>query len=89
VIRRGSLTTTGTFFNRCGLFAAAPELQAPFGVFARGIVMPMVHALGWDPRPSDGHLTRKLRGELISVLPSLCRSDAVVLAEARRRYDAL
>ena len=49
--------------------------------------------LGWRSsagRPSTrtADLTRKLRGELICVLPNFCATDAAVVGEARRRFDA-
>lgn len=61
------------------LFAATDELQKPFDEFARGLVSPLVATLGWDPRDEDGHLTRKLRGEvIIATVPScLIRNPAL------------
>ena len=53
------------------------------GTFPEEIV-PKLAELGWTPRDSDGHLTRKLRGELICVLPNFCATDAAVVGEARR-----
>jgi hypothetical protein len=70
------------------LLTAAPALHDAFLPFGRSLLMPAFARLGWDARSDDGHLTRKLRGELVSALPSLCASDAEVQAEARRRYDA-
>ena len=64
----------------------APELAEAFGALGRALILPMHASLGWDPRDEDGHLTRKLRGEVLSALPSLCGSDPSVLGEARGRY---
>ena len=66
----------------------APELLGLFDTFARSLLLPKLAELGWTPRDSDGHLTRKLRGELICVLPNFCATDAAVVGEARRRFDA-
>ena len=66
----------------------APELLGLFDSFARSLLLPKLAELGWTPRDSDGHLTRKLRGELICVLPNFCATDAAVVGEARRRFDA-
>jgi puromycin-sensitive aminopeptidase len=68
------------------LLTGAPELLAPFDTFARSMLLGKLSELGWTPRSTDGHLTRKLRGELIGVLPALCASDQSVVAEARRRF---
>ena len=70
------------------LLSGAPELLVPFDAFARSLIVAKVGELGWTPRPSDGHLTRKLRGEIIGVLPAFCSSDEAVVAEARRRFNA-
>jgi len=70
-----------------GLLQGSRELSAAFDGFAATIVQPQLAAIGWDPKPEDGHLTRKLRGQLISALPAFCAADAAVQTEARRRFD--
>ena len=70
------------------LFKNAPELASAYCAFAYSLVSPQIAKLGWDPSPADGHLTRKLRGEVVAALPALCATDPAVVAEARRRYEA-
>ena len=59
-----------------GLLRADAQLGPPFAAFARALVLPQLRLLGWEPKPEDGHLTRKLRGELVPALPSLCGAGA-------------
>lgn len=63
-------------------------MQASFDAFANALLLPKLAEVGWTPLEADGHLTRKLRGELIAMLPAFCAADAGVQAEARRRFDA-
>ena len=70
------------------LLQGSTELQAAFDSVARALLLPKLAELGWTPRAADAHLERKLRGELISALPAFGSSDAEVMAEARRRFDA-
>lgn len=70
------------------LLQGSTELQAAFDSMARALLLPKLAELGWTPRAADAHLERKLRGELISALPAFGSSDAEVMAEARRRFDA-
>ena len=68
--------------DRCaGLYAAFKKLASA------ALIAPTVASVGWDPKDEDAHLTKKLRGEVISALPSFCDDDAAVLAEATRRFD--
>ena len=68
------------------LLAAVPELQRPYDAIAKRTILKALGGLGWDARADDGHLTRKVRGELMSALPAFCADDAAVVAEARRRF---
>ena len=68
------------------LFKDTPALSAAFATFANTLVQPQIAKLGWDPAKEDGHLTRKLRGEVIAALPSLCAKDPAVLTEAKKRF---
>lgn len=60
--------------------------QAAFDQFAIQRLRPIMTDIGWDLRPSDAHSVRALRGALIVYLSEL--GDAVVIAEARRRFAA-
>ncbi|KAJ1461785.1 peptidase family M1-domain-containing protein [Pelagophyceae sp. CCMP2097] len=71
---------------RGGSDALAPMRDA-FDALAKQMVAPQLAHLGWEPRATDAHLTRKLRGEVVSSLPTLCAGDADVQKEARRRFD--
>lgn len=64
------------------------ELRSEFDTMARDkLLEPRFKEFGWTPRDSDGHLSRKLRGELVASLPTFCQSSADVVAEATRRFD--
>jgi puromycin-sensitive aminopeptidase len=56
--------------------------------FCGTLVKKALAVVGWDPKDGDGHSTNLLRGTVIGLLDVFCSSDAEVLAEARRRYDA-
>ena len=66
--------------------ADAAAIGAELDVLARSMILPQLATVGWEERASDAHLTRKLRGELISSLPTFCSGDAAVVAEAERRF---
>ena len=73
--------TLGGADDRCaGLYAAFKALAA------KAMISPQVAKVGWTPRDSDAHLTRKLRGEVISALPTFCDGEADVVREAADRF---
>ncbi|KAH8053780.1 metalloaminopeptidase [Aureococcus anophagefferens] len=66
--------------DRCaGLYAAFKKLASA------ALIAPTVASVGWDPKDEDAHLTKKLRGEVISALRRSATTTA--LAEATRRFD--
>mmetsp|Transcript_8511 Transcript_8511/g.35009 ORF Transcript_8511/g.35009 Transcript_8511/m.35009 type:complete len:932 (+) Transcript_8511:189-2984(+) len=68
--------------------SARLRLKRAFDAFAKTLVAPHLGALGWDPRATDAHLSRKLRGEVIAAVSAFFFDDAAVREEARTRYDA-
>uniref|UniRef100_A0A7S4F5X8 Aminopeptidase n=2 Tax=Chrysotila carterae TaxID=13221 RepID=A0A7S4F5X8_CHRCT len=71
-----------------GILNDDETLSELFSRFARSMLLPKLAEIGWSPLETDEHLTRKLRGELISILSSFCANEPEVQAEARRRFDA-
>jgi aminopeptidase N len=62
-----------------------PE-RAAFDAYARALLRPLFDRLGWDAAPSEPADQALLRGRLIGVLADL--GDAVIIAEAKRRFAA-
>jgi aminopeptidase N len=56
--------------------------------FCGTIVKRALALVGWDAKEGEGHPTKLLRGSVIALLDVFCSSDAEVVAEARRRFDA-
>jgi puromycin-sensitive aminopeptidase len=75
----GSLGT----LNRVVDPADRPRLAA----FVRGLLAPAVADLGWDARPGEDELTRRLRGDLLRALGTL-GDDHAAQARAAERYAA-
>ena len=71
-----------------GADAARPVFEAFKRAAAAKFVAPALARAGWDPRPDDAHLARKLRGEVIAALPTFCDDTPEVVAEASRRVAA-
>ena len=57
-----------------------------FKTFARKIVMGLYEKVGWEAKPTDGHLGVLLRGMLIGLLGNFCYDDESVATEASRRF---
>ncbi|CAM9743096.1 unnamed protein product [Phaeothamnion confervicola] len=74
-----------------GLSEVMVEDEAMYGRFS-GVVAkllaPLTAAVGWEPRPDDGHLSKMLRGTMVRLLKSFGWRDPAVVVEARQRFDA-
>ncbi|KAL7538749.1 hypothetical protein ACHAXR_008772 [Thalassiosira sp. AJA248-18] len=57
-----------------------------FKNFAHKIVMGLYNKVGWEAKPTDGHLGVLLRGMMIGLLSTFCYDDSAVAAEASRRF---
>lgn len=69
--------------------ALTAELREEFDYQARvRLLAPQFEKLDWAPRETDGHLSRKLRGELVAALPTFSASQPDIVAEATRRFVA-
>lgn len=62
------------------------EMSGMFRTFARGIVMNLCDAVGWESKESDGHLSVLLRSIMINLLSTFCSDDDTVYKEASRRF---
>eukprot|EP00049_Salpingoeca_infusionum_P010151 m.171714 g.171714 ORF g.171714 m.171714 type:complete len:874 (+) comp14559_c0_seq1:346-2967(+) len=71
-----------------GVLAGSDELFTKFKAFAASIVEPAVAVVGWEPKEGEPQLTKLLRTTLISLLGKFSSDDAV-MAEARKRFDAV
>ena len=59
--------------------------QPAFREFARGLLTPLYTRIGWEKSPGESDNVALLRSSLIDTLGDL--GDAVVVAQARRRFD--
>lgn len=64
-----------------------PIIVELFRKFAKGLVGELANVVGWDPAPSDGHLTSLLRALMVRLLARFCSSDEAVVANARDRFE--
>ena len=63
-------------------------MSASFKQFAKKIVIGLNEKVGWEAKPTDGHLTVLLRGMMIGLLSNFCYDDEDVSAEATKRFSA-
>ena len=63
-----------------------PAMSSNFKSFAKKIVLGLYEKVGWEAKPTDGHLGVLLRGMMISLLGNFCYDDSAVSAEASRRF---
>uniref|UniRef100_A0A7S1B8F5 Aminopeptidase n=1 Tax=Corethron hystrix TaxID=216773 RepID=A0A7S1B8F5_9STRA len=63
-----------------------PMMSEKFRVFAKDMISGPAQIVGWNPVPSDGHLTTLLRGTMIRLLSNFCFTDEDVALEARIRF---
>ena len=61
--------------------------QAKFRAYARKVVEPVLAPIGWDKRPEDSANTIQLRQQLLLLLGRFGSPE--IIAEARRRFDAM
>jgi puromycin-sensitive aminopeptidase len=64
------------------------EISENFRVFAKKMVVGLVKKVGWDERPSDGHLGTLLRSVMLRLVGSFAYDDADVVQEATTRFEA-
>jgi len=62
-------------------------LHQKLSAFASSLILPAFSTVGWEPQPTDGHLTKLLRATLVGLLARFSANDPAVVAEAKRRYD--
>lgn len=77
---------TGQLHGMHRMFEGDPVRQAAFDAFAVAKLRPVFAKLGWQTAAGDSHSSKLLRGALMRTLSTL--GDSVVIAEARRRYEA-
>jgi len=58
-----------------------------FKHFGSKIVLGLYKKVGWESKPTDGHLDVLLRGMMIGLLSTFCYADSSVSAEATRRFE--
>ena len=61
--------------------------QAPFRVYARGLLNPALTRIGWDPQPGESDNVGLMRGTVLTVLGQI--DDPGVVTEAHLRFDEL
>jgi aminopeptidase N len=61
--------------------------RVAFGQFATRVIRPVAEKLGWDGKPNEDPNASALRSRLLLLLSRF--GDAAVVAEARRRYEAM
>lgn len=64
------------------------EMTAYLQKFAKKMVLELMKKVGWDSQGSDGHLTKLLRGIMISLLSTFAYDDPDVAKEAQTRFKA-
>lgn len=64
------------------------EIHLHFSKFAKGVVLPLVEKVGWDPKQEDGHLTSLLRGLMVGLLCQFCADDTDVAKEVSKKCEA-
>lgn len=63
-----------------------PAMSTNFKAIAKKIVIGLHDKVGWEAKPTDGHLGVLLRGMMIGLLSTFCYDDSAVAAEASRRF---
>ncbi len=61
--------------------ACHPQFQA----FARELLQPIAHQVGWEPKQGEGHLQTLLRSTVLGLLGAF--GDTETLKEARQRFE--
>ncbi len=79
------LTAAGTLSAAESCLSETPAQDA-IRSWARGLLQPLAEDLGWEPKPSEGHLDAMLRSLVIGRLGYY--DDPVVAEEAQRRFGA-
>ncbi|MCI0678752.1 MAG: M1 family metallopeptidase, partial [Actinobacteria bacterium] len=64
------------------------EVREAFQGFVKRLTGPALDRLGWDPRPDDSDLDRKLRGDLVSAM-GILGGDQDTIDRCRRVVDQL
>ncbi|WP_049974606.1 M1 family metallopeptidase [Azospirillum sp. B4] len=62
--------------------------QAAFRAYARGVLAPVLSAIGWDPQPGQGDKVGLARTALIRALGTFDATDTVTEAQRRLAADA-
>ncbi len=64
------------------------ELNGWFCEMVRKLIEPCAKEVGWNPKPSDGHLGKMLRGTMIRLLCTYNSNSQEVQTETRTRFAA-
>jgi puromycin-sensitive aminopeptidase len=64
------------------------ELSESFRVFAKRMVVGLVKKVGWDEKPSDGHVGTLLRSVMLRLVGTFAYDDSEVVQEASARFEA-
>jgi len=69
-----------------GAIMSDADLLGLWTQFGAKIVSRVLATTGWDEKPDDGHLTKKLRGQAIGATPYFGAVVPEIVAEANRRF---
>lgn len=64
------------------------EMSEMLESFAKVIVLNLMNKIGWESKPTDGHLTTLLRGIMVGLVSTFAYDDEAVVKEARTRFAA-
>ncbi len=70
------------------LTQGTPDINECFCKMVRRLIEPCAKEMGWDPKPSDGHLGKMLRGTMIRLLSTYNSNAQEVQSQARTRFAA-
>jgi len=68
------------------ILSSDEEIYPLFLKLAQKLVLPAAEKVGWDSKDTDGHLTKMMRGTLISLLSRYASDDPAVHDQARKRF---
>lgn len=77
-----------TFKNIKDVIGDDEELSKKFIAFVKQKIMPVFTEIGWDEKDSDSHLTKLLRGRLISSLATYAKDEPSILKEANSKFES-
>lgn len=78
----------GCLLGLDSILSEQKEISDSFHVFAKKMVVGLVNKVGWDEKPSDGHLETLLRSVMLRLVGSFAFDDSDVVKEATARFEA-